>query len=111
MVGSHAMSHRPLAADTPENALAELVDSRAFLEEVSGRTIEAVSYPLGNPGAVNRRVGELALRAGYRIGWTMERANNRTLADPLLLARIDASDIASMAALPTRSRYHDERQL
>lgn len=107
-VGSHGVSHRPLARLSREKAVRELEESRRDLEEWSGSAVEFVSYPFGNEKAVNHEVGALAAEAGYRGGFTMERAKNQTANDPLLLARIDVLDIDGHAALPFRSRYWQE---
>jgi Predicted xylanase/chitin deacetylase len=107
-VGSHGVSHRPLARLDPDRARRELAESRRDLEEWSGAPVEFVSYPFGNEKAVDRTTGQLAAGAGYRGGFTMERAKNRTAADPLLLARIDVLDVDGRDGLPFRSRYWQE---
>jgi peptidoglycan/xylan/chitin deacetylase (PgdA/CDA1 family) len=107
-VGSHGVSHRPLAQLTPEQAAAELTGSRRDLAAWSGAEVDFVSYPFGNEKAVNPAVGRLAAEAGYRAGFTMERAKNHTAADPLLLARIDVLDLDGHRTLPGRSRYGTE---
>jgi peptidoglycan/xylan/chitin deacetylase (PgdA/CDA1 family) len=104
-LGSHAWSHRPLARMSKDEAKKELISSRALLEDLTGTPIRAVSYPLGNPDAVNRSVADIAVEAGYTIGWSMERALNISCADPLLFARIDASDITKIDDLAVRSSY------
>lgn len=107
-VGSHGVSHRPLSRLSREKAVCELAESRRDLEAWSGATVNFVSYPFGNEKAVNKEVGVMAAEAGYAGGFTMERAKNRTAADPLLLARIDVLDIDGHAGLPFRSRYWQE---
>lgn len=107
-VGSHGVSHRPLSRLSRSGALRELAESRRDLESWSGAPVEFVSYPFGNEQAVHAEVGALAAEAGYRAGFTMERAKNRTTADPLLLARIDVLDLDGHERLPFRSRYHQE---
>lgn len=107
-VGSHALSHRPLKSMSAAERRHELTRSRSLLEAMTGRPVRAVSYPLGNTDAVDRGVGDDASAAGYVVGWTMERAINRTMADPLLLARADAADLGKLADFRWRSRYFDE---
>jgi len=108
-LGSHAMSHRPLAV-MDENALrSELSDSRQVLEDITGVEIRTVSYPLGNARAVDRSVATAAAGAGYVAGWTMERARNVSTADPLLFARMDAADDVWGLEIPARTRYVNER--
>ncbi len=106
--GSHGVTHRPLARLSPEGAARELSESRRDLEEWCGAPVQFVSYPFGNEKAVNQDVGALARAAGYDGAFTMERAKNRTAADPLLFARIDVLDIGDHAGLPFRSRYLQE---
>jgi peptidoglycan/xylan/chitin deacetylase (PgdA/CDA1 family) len=108
MVGSHAVSHRPLAQMPLDAAKLELEESRAVVAELSGQDIFAVSYPLGNTAAVNPDVGRLAAETGYTVGWTMERAQNASLEQPLLFARFDAADIKTLNGVGVRSRYLDE---
>jgi peptidoglycan/xylan/chitin deacetylase (PgdA/CDA1 family) len=111
LVGSHAVSHRPLAKMGMAQARAELSESKAWIERVSGTSIDAVSYPLGNKDAVSRQIADEARAAGYRLGYSMERAQNASFLDPLLYARFDASDAARLgrdADLPRRARYMQE---
>lgn len=107
-VGSHGVSHRPFARLDPETARTELTASRRALEAWSGAEVTMISYPFGNEKAVNREVGRLAEEAGYVGGFTMERARNRSVADPLLLARIDVLDVCDPGRLSFRSRYLTE---
>lgn len=106
-LGSHAVSHRPLAGMTVDAVETELRVSKEFLEDIAGCAVDVVSYPLGNMSAVSHEVGRVAGACGYRAGFTMERAVNATLGDPLLLARCDASDIGKIESFPPRSRYFD----
>jgi peptidoglycan/xylan/chitin deacetylase (PgdA/CDA1 family) len=111
MIGSHAVSHRPLAKLGAGQLSEELATSKRFLEEVTGDPIAAVSYPLGNKEAVDPEVAERASRTGYVFGYTMERAQNLSVKNPLLLARFDASDAPKLRNrddLPTRARYFKE---
>jgi peptidoglycan/xylan/chitin deacetylase (PgdA/CDA1 family) len=105
MLGSHAITHRPLAKMSVQRARAELAESGRLLEAIGGRPIRAVSYPLGNRDAVSPAVAEQAEAAGYSAGYTMERACNVDLRQPLLLGRVDARDADGIADLPARSRY------
>jgi peptidoglycan/xylan/chitin deacetylase (PgdA/CDA1 family) len=104
-LGSHAETHLPLATLSARKIKKELCNTREFLEEVSGTKITAISYPLGNTMAVSRKVGDIALETGHRIGWTMERAVNQSLDDPLLLARLDAADRDNIDNHGPRQRY------
>jgi hypothetical protein len=51
-----------------------------------------ISYPYGSAAAVTPAVGAAAQSLGFAAGFTMERALNATLREPLLLARVDVND-------------------
>ncbi len=91
-IGAHSYAHRPLALLDPAELRRDLDASAAALEAVTGLRPHVLSYPHGSLEAVDRSVASVAAAVGFRVGFTMERAFNRTLADPLLLARIDVND-------------------
>jgi peptidoglycan/xylan/chitin deacetylase (PgdA/CDA1 family) len=123
-LGNHGWSHRPLATLGAAQMRRDLGRSQSALEAITGRPVPYVSYPYGGSNAVGAREAEAAGALGLRIGFTMERALNRTLEQPLLLARVDTNDApggkrplleqaasglhcgSGMAA--QRSRYFDE---
>ena len=88
---------------------ADLEASARTLEEITGSRPRMLSYPHGSRDAVTHAVAKAAESAGFRAGFTMERAVNATLDQPLLLARIDANDAAGgsrpLTEIPDRSRY------
>lgn len=108
MVGSHTARHINLAALSSEEVKNELQESKVVLERIGGRPVQAISYPFGNTQAVNRTIGELAGATGYTVGWTMERARNYSIGDPLLFARIDVNDVKNIATLSGRTGYLNE---
>lgn len=91
-LGSHAMTHFPLGQLSAARLVGELERSRSTLESFTGTSISSISYPYGGPTAVTLEVERAAAAAGYSVGFTMERALNRTLTRPLLLGRLDAND-------------------
>jgi peptidoglycan/xylan/chitin deacetylase (PgdA/CDA1 family) len=91
-VGAHSYAHRPLALLGPEALRDDLVRAAATLERVTGVRPRTISYPHGSLETVDRSVAAAAADVGFTIGFTMERALNRTLVDPLLLARVDTND-------------------
>ena len=65
-IGSHGMTHVNLVA-LPDAALEdELVRSREILRNLSGQSVDGVSYPWG---LANERVARAARSAGYRLGF------------------------------------------
>ena len=116
-IGSHAVSHAPLSHLTNDEVLQEMVDSKDFLSSICQLPIDVISYPLGNENAVTEREGAYAMRAGYKAGFTMERAANATAHCPSLLARLDCNDLpidkpisaeSTLLRIPYRSRYYRE---
>jgi peptidoglycan/xylan/chitin deacetylase (PgdA/CDA1 family) len=118
-LGAHAYSHRPLAALPPVELDRELRSAVEVIERVAGERPRAISYPHGSAEAVDLGVAGAAAAAGFEVGFTMERALNRTLAEPLLLARIDVNDVGLVQpegtglavrapVTPGRTRYLEE---
>ena len=64
----------------------------SLLREVTGVSPQAFSYPYGTAGTVDGRVAARLGEAGYRLAFTMRRAANHGLEQPLLLARVDTND-------------------
>ncbi|MEJ7891575.1 MAG: polysaccharide deacetylase family protein [Solirubrobacteraceae bacterium] len=123
-IGAHGYAHRPLR-QLPLRAAAADIDAGArVLEGVTGRRPRFVSYPYGSVSAVDRSVAEGAAALGMLAGLTMERAFNRSLEDPMLLARLDVNDmpggrrplfdlhtlqVTNAGMTPSRRRHTDER--
>ena len=113
-VGAHSYAHEPLALLDDAALVADLDACASVLEEISGTRPLALSYPHGTAGTVDLRVARHAAAAEFRVAFTMERALNRTLEEPLLLGRLDANDAPGGKRPldeipPGRSRYFAER--
>ena len=108
-LGAHSYAHEPLALLAPDRLRADLEANADTLAAVTGSRPRVVSYPHGSRDAVTHAVAEAAEAAGFRAGFTMERAVNATLEQPLLLARIDANDAPGgsrpLQEIPDRTRY------
>ena len=65
-IGSHTVNHPHLPACDDQQLRAELVDSRRWLESVTGRTVELFAYPYGS---LDRRTAEAVRAAGYRAAF------------------------------------------
>jgi len=92
-VGAHSYAHHPLALLPPGERKADLELSVGVLEQLTGERPRAFSYPHGTATAVDLECARAAESVGLRIGFTMERALNQTLAEPCLLGRLDANDV------------------
>jgi peptidoglycan/xylan/chitin deacetylase (PgdA/CDA1 family) len=112
-VGAHSYAHEPLARLDDEALDRDLAAVATLLEDVTGARPRALSYPHGTPSTVDARVAAHAAAAGFRLAFTMERALNPTLEEPLLLGRLDANDAPGGKRPldeipPARSRYFAE---
>lgn len=112
-VGAHSYGHEPLTLLSDEELDRDLDRLTNLLQEVVGEPIRTFSYPHGTPGAVDVRVARGLAAHGYLAAFTMERALNATLDEPLLLGRLDANDAPGgkrpLADVPpSRARYFDE---
>jgi peptidoglycan/xylan/chitin deacetylase (PgdA/CDA1 family) len=71
--GTHGTSHRALSRMPREQMRAELADSKAWLEDILGRGVEAMSLPAGEGDG---EVYDAAHALGYRlVGNSRERLN------------------------------------
>ena len=112
-VGAHSYAHEPLALLPPAELDRDLERVTVLLEEIAGSRPRAFSYPHGTPSTVDVATARRLAAAGYRVAFTMERALNRSLDEPLLLGRLDANDAPGgrrpLDEIPAgRSRYFDE---
>lgn len=90
-IGSHGVTHVPLAECENVVLRQELEGSRRELEDMIGKPVAAIAYP---HGSVNLRVREASLEAGYTLGVCSRFDINDSARDPLLLCRSEviASD-------------------
>jgi len=83
-IGAHGASHTPLTVLEDSILADELLSSKSYLEGVIGKEVTAISYP---HGAVDQRVRNAVLEAGYKIGCSSHFDVNVKSCDPLLLCR------------------------
>jgi N-acetylglucosaminyldiphosphoundecaprenol N-acetyl-beta-D-mannosaminyltransferase len=81
-LGSHGMTHAPLAHLDAARARHEIVDSKTELEFLLGQPVTLLAYPYGTPGTVSAREHALAAEAGYdaamvAITGTLRRTDDR----------------------------------
>jgi peptidoglycan/xylan/chitin deacetylase (PgdA/CDA1 family) len=112
-VGAHSYAHEPLALMSPEELDRDLERCTALVEELTGERPRAFSYPHGTPSTIDVATARRLAAAGYRVAFTMERALNRSLDEPLLLGRLDANDAPGgkrplEEIPPARTRYFAE---
>ncbi len=92
-LGTHGHEHLPLGLLSRSAARAAIARSVACLHDWTGQRPVALSYPYGSADACAPWVGRLAARCGIAYAFTMERAANHDLAQPLQLARFDCNDL------------------
>lgn len=68
-IESHTTRHLRLDKLTPEDLAAELNDSKAYLEELIGKPVRAVSYPFGD---YNGEVITAAQTSGYEVAFAVQ---------------------------------------
>ena len=123
-VGAHGYAHHPFATLDTAAKIDDMARGGHALAAVTGRFPRMISYPYGSAAAVTAQVGAAAGSLGFAAGFTMERALNAGLRDPLLLARIDVNDapggrrpllrivdgepVAEAGMSLARTRYFDE---
>ncbi len=84
--GSHTATHPVLTKVTEDRLKEELVESRREIEAVLRTPAMALGYPVG---AVDSRVRQATVEAGYHLGMTLSNGiNNLKSADPFTLKRI-----------------------
>lgn len=92
-LGTHGHQHLPLGLLPAPVAEEQLGLSLSCLKEWTGDQTFALSYPYGSRDACSAEVGRIATELGISFAFTMERAGNSSLANPLHLARFDSNDL------------------
>jgi peptidoglycan/xylan/chitin deacetylase (PgdA/CDA1 family) len=76
-IGSHAHSHRKLAALDPDDQFEELARSKQTLEGHLGRPVRTLAYPFGWQGTFTPDTQAMAERAGYQAAFSSIPGINR----------------------------------
>lgn len=92
LIGNHAHEHLPLGLLSSSDLQHQMSRSTELLADWAGYRPYALSYPYGSRDAANRLAAQVAEGYGTRLAFTMERAGNPDLTDPLHLARFDSND-------------------
>lgn len=88
-IGSHTASHRWLPGLTTEEVSDEVRRSRADLEDLLGRTVRGLAYPMGG---WTPQIRDLTAEAGYEYAITVDRGRNGPRHPALELRRAFAFD-------------------
>ncbi|MEQ1849708.1 MAG: polysaccharide deacetylase family protein [Candidatus Peribacteraceae bacterium] len=88
-IQSHSVTHSILTNLSNERLLEELSESKKQLEEVSGKTVSHLAYPLTSH---NQRVRDVVREAGYKTATIMDPRNATVKDDWMKLPRIMMTD-------------------
>ena len=97
---SHTMFHPFLPNCSFNEAKEEISNSKANLEIICRKKIEAISYPNGN---YSEREIELCKQAGYLCGITVDNGFNSLSSDPYTLKRMSVNDTNNLDELIVKS--------
>ncbi|WZL88431.1 polysaccharide deacetylase family protein [Salinimicrobium sp. 3283s] len=93
VLGSHSHRHLPLGRLQPSEVKKEMHKTQAFFLARFGKKASTISYPYGSRDSCEG-IQEIVQKAGFELGFSMERAANASLdEDSLLLARYDCNDL------------------
>ncbi len=95
-IGSHGVSHEPLARLSADARRKELIESRDVLEQAIGVAVRSFAFPYG---AVPAGSQDSLREAGYDAACTTRIASVSVVADPLALPRVDAHYLRRPAIL------------
>lgn len=93
-IGAHGSSHVPLASSDQNIAEAELLNSKKYLEDVTGKPVLTMSYP---HGSVNQLVKQAARDFGYAFAASSYFGVNESGFDPFCLKRTEITGQDSLA--------------
>lgn len=91
-IGSHGVTHALLSRLTPERAEAEIRDSKARLEDATGRPVHGFAFPNGKAGDFLPVHFTTLRAAGYAYACLATTGPNRPGCDPFRLRRIGMGD-------------------
>jgi peptidoglycan/xylan/chitin deacetylase (PgdA/CDA1 family) len=94
-IGSHGQSHRLLSQLAAHDIHEELAGSKAYLEDVMGCAVDALSVP---GGAYDDRVQHIAAEVGYRFVFTSRVQANTRGQDARAIGRIAIRQSTSLDA-------------
>lgn len=86
-IGSHGLSHVPLAFLSPKEAWQEVTLSKQLLSDLLGAEVRAFSYPWGRVGDFGSEHVEMVEQAGYAAAFTMLHGVNAPPMQRFLLRR------------------------
>lgn len=92
-VGAHTVSHPSLAALPAPRQRAEIEQSKADLEQITGAPVRAFSYPFGKRPDVSAETVELVCEAGFESACLNVPAPVTRSTDPYRIPRVYITDM------------------
>jgi peptidoglycan/xylan/chitin deacetylase (PgdA/CDA1 family) len=93
VLASHSHRHLPLGRIEASEIKKEMQNTQNLFLEKFGQKAQALSYPYGSKDSCEG-IKDFLQEAGFKLGFTMERAANTSLErDSLLLGRYDCNDL------------------
>ena len=91
-IGAHSHSHKVLSSLDLGQQKAEIVNSKAIIEQRLGKNVRSMSYPVGNYHHFSQDTQKIALDAGYDLAFSFLTGINTYCAiDPMDVKRISVS--------------------
>lgn len=108
-LGSHSHRHIPLGLYSEADIEKDIRTSYDIIRSITGVAPAAISYPYGSLEASGSKVQSIAEKAGFKFGFTMERACNMDFTNPLGLSRFDCNDVpGGKSALFEDSKFFEK---
>jgi len=85
IIGSHSHTHKSMTAISEKQLRQELSVSRKLLEDITGRTVDLISFPFGQ---VNAKVIAVCRDCGYEKGFTLGRSFEHEGENTFLIPRV-----------------------
>jgi peptidoglycan/xylan/chitin deacetylase (PgdA/CDA1 family) len=99
IIGSHALSHRPLARMPLEEAIKEIKTSRSVIEEKTKKTCKHFAFPFGSRKDYNNTLIEAVRQAGYETCLLNIHGYNHMEPAPFVLKRIIMEETTNLDIL------------
>jgi len=87
-VGAHTVNHVNLGEIPPGEAWREVVESKRCLEEITGQSIDMISFPFGKEVNISDSVRELIPKAGFAVLFSAYGGFVSSQSDPYDIPRV-----------------------
>ncbi|GAF03273.1 outer membrane N-deacetylase [Saccharicrinis fermentans DSM 9555 = JCM 21142] len=98
-IGAHTVHHMALSAMTEDDAVREMKESIAVLEQITNKKMEYFAYPYGTAVEAGQREFDIARRCNLKMAFTTEKRN---------ISRHQAQNIFSIPRLGINSNLELE---